>query len=197
MKMHRSTNWFTSLAAALGILAVPTLTAGADEAGKVGALPGPAPAFKLKKFSDGKEVQLLDFAGRVVVLDFFAHWCVTCAKSALALEQEIQRHYAAAGGNAKGAGVQVVSVNVEPGDRRATAAFIKKHGPDLVLNDRDGATLSAYGGASLPFLVIVDGTAATAEKPDFRVVYRHDGFEGSRKLREVIDGLGVVKGGGK
>lgn len=197
MKPNRTTKWLATLAAALGMLTTNGAETPAAKAGATTVLPGLAPVFRLKKFSDGKEIGLADFAGRIVVLDFFAHWCVTCAKSAPVLETEIQKHYAGTGGNPKGAAVQVLSVNVEPGDRRETATFIRKHGPNLVLNDRDGGTLAAYGGASLPFFVILDGTAATAEKPEFKIVYRSDGFEGARKLREIIDGLGADKGGGK
>ena len=151
--------------------------------------------FALKRFPDGREVKLSDFAGKIVLLDFFAHWCVTCAKSAPVVEAEIQKHYEKKGGNPRGVKVQVVSINVEPGERRSTEAFIKKHGVSLVLNDRDGATLAGYGGTSLPYFVILDGTKATSERPEFTVVHRSDTFEGAAKLRGLIDGLGAATAG--
>ena len=41
----------------------------------------------------------------------------------------------------------------------------------------------------LPFLVVIDGTPARAKPSEFRVVYKRAGFEGTKKLRQVIDSI--------
>jgi hypothetical protein len=49
--------------------------------------------------------------------------------------------------------------------------------------------LEILGGAATPFIVIIDGTHATKEKPDFRLIYKNAGFGGTKKLRPIIDAI--------
>lgn len=151
------------------------------------------PDFVLERVGGGSPVRLFDHAGKVVVLDFFAHWCVPCARSSPVVEEQIQKYYQARQGNARGVPVQVLSVNVEADDPSRTAAFVRKHGVSLAVNDQDGRTLQSFGGKGLPFFVVLDGTRGTPEKPSFQVVYARPGFEGAEKLRRLIDSLGATK----
>lgn len=70
-------------------------------------------SFELNKFGSDESVKLDDFVGGIVVLDFFAYWCVPCRKVSSELEEHVQRFYAAKGGNAGGFQVQVLSMNIE------------------------------------------------------------------------------------
>lgn len=158
-----------------------------------GPSPTVAPAFELPRFGNPQVVRLADYAGQVVVLDFFAYWCGPCAQSAPLIEEDIQKHYIKQKGNALGVPVQVISVNVEKDEPQKTAAFIKKHGSSLVVNDLDGATLKALGGAALPYVVILDGSKATPEKPEFKVIYANPGFPGTKPLRALVDSVGKDK----
>ncbi len=54
-------------------------------------------------------------------------------------------------------------------------------------NDFDSALLAKLGGTATPFIVIIDGTRATKDQPDYRILYRREGFEGTKKLRSIID----------
>lgn len=110
-------------------------------------------------------------------------------RASLEAEAGIQRYYAAKKGNPHGVRVRVVSVNIERDNPRQTAQFIKQTGAEFVLNDFDGTLLARFGGAATPFLVIIDGTRATKDAPEFRVVYKNSGFEGTKALRQVIDAI--------
>mgnify|MGYP001189006158 CR=1 FL=1 len=51
----------------------------------------PAPAFSLKDLA-GKNVSLSDFKGRVVVVDFWATWCLPCKASFPAMQKVMEQH---------------------------------------------------------------------------------------------------------
>ena len=148
-----------------------------------------APAFELPRWESGEKVKLSDLSGEIVVLDFFAYWCAPCKRASAEVEAGIQKYYAGKKGNAHGVPVRVVSVNIEKDNPKLTAQFIKQTGAEFVLNDFDGTVLGELGGAATPFLVILDGTHATKDTPDFRVLYQNAGFEGTKRLRQVIDAI--------
>jgi thiol-disulfide isomerase/thioredoxin len=54
-------------------------------------LNGAAPEFSLKDMF-GKEVKLSDYAGRIVVLDLWATWCVPCIASFPAMQTMVKKH---------------------------------------------------------------------------------------------------------
>ena len=121
------------------------------------AQPTAAPTFELSKWETGETVKLGDFAGEIVVLDFFAYWCVPCKRASQEVESGIQKYYAGKKGNPHGVPVRVISVNIEKDNPKQTAQFIKQTRAELVLNDFDGALLAKLGGAATPFLVITAG----------------------------------------
>ena len=141
--------------------------------------------FSLIPFGGGEPVSLGEFAGKIVVLDFFAHWCEPCRKASPQIEEGIARHYAAQGGNPNGIPVQVLAINADDSAPEATARFVEETGLEWVLNDSGGKVFEQYEGVGLPLLVVVD--LASAEP---RTVYRSTGFKGVEPMRAAIDAVG-------
>ena len=71
----------------------------------------PAPAFSLPLMTDGSALSFANLQGRVVVLNFWASWCVPCRDEAPALEAVWRRY--------REAGVTVVGGNIQ--DRPSAA----------------------------------------------------------------------------
>lgn len=81
--------------AVAGVVAGAAIVAGRDGGrgasegggGRLVRLRGPAPAFALPEVREGgATVRLADFAGRPVVVNFFASWCVPCRAEMPAFE---------------------------------------------------------------------------------------------------------------
>ena len=96
--------------------------------------PASIPSFMLKKFEGDETVSLDQFSDGVVVLDFFAYWCVPCRKVSTELEEHVQRFYAEKNGNPAGKPVLVLSLNIEQGRTARTRQYIRQTGASLVLD---------------------------------------------------------------
>ncbi|HEX7928724.1 MAG TPA: TlpA disulfide reductase family protein [bacterium] len=109
--------------------------------------PRAAPDFTLSS-NTGQKVQLKALRSRVVVINFWATWCVPCVAELPELKRLADGF--------QGQPFTLLAIDVEDTPAKVQA-FLQKHQMTLpVLYDDEGDTLRAYGGRGLPTTVIVD-----------------------------------------
>jgi peroxiredoxin len=130
-----------------------------DQVGK------PAPAIRGVDL-DGKPFDLADARGKVVLVEFWASWCLPCAAEVDAIRQ--------AADSSRGRGLQVVGINLDAlqdgGQKLETVLpsirrFLLDHNagwPTLINGQGDQDYAQAYGVTEVPANVLIarDGTVA-------------------------------------
>jgi cytochrome c biogenesis protein CcmG/thiol:disulfide interchange protein DsbE len=107
-----------------------------------------APGFSLKD-ADGKIVQLSDFRGKVVLLNFWATWCDPC-RLEIPWFVEFERQH-------KAKGFAVVGVSMDDDGWTAVKPFIAETGINYRVLLGDDKVAESYGGIdALPTSFIID-----------------------------------------
>ena len=116
------------------------------------------------------EGTLPELKGKIVLVDFWASWCLPCKKSFPVLN-ELQEKFARRG-------FVVLAVSVDE-DRAAMEAFLKKTPSKFaVVRDGKGRLAEAAGVEKMPtsFILGADG----------RVIAQHSGFEGEATRKAYL-----------
>jgi thiol-disulfide isomerase/thioredoxin len=121
-------------------------------------------------------VALADLRGKVVLVDFWASWCVPCRQSFPWLG-EISQRYA-------GSGLVVVAISLDK-SRASAVSFLSQHpAPFVVAFDPAGKTAEAFAVGAMPSSFLLDRQG--------RVVYSHAGFDSrdtgavENEIRKVV-----------
>jgi thiol-disulfide isomerase/thioredoxin len=109
---------------------------------------GPAPSFQLSG-RGGKAIDLSQFKGQVVMINFWATWCGPCRQE-MPLLEDIYKKY-------KPMGFTMLGVNVEP-DSKSAEAWLEKQKPVTfpIAFDVDSKVSKLYKVAGMPSTVFVD-----------------------------------------
>jgi len=114
-------------------------------------------------FADGKEIDLSAYKGKVVVMDFWASWCIPCRKSFPWLNK-MQ-------GNLKEKGLVIIGVNVDENSKDAQD-FLSKYPTNFsIIFDPQGKYAEYYKIIGMPSSLIFDRQG--------NLVEQHVGFKES------------------
>lgn len=154
------------------VTAVLTALMTFSAAGK--AAPARAPDVTLRA-SDGTSVRLADLKGKVVLVDFWASWCVPCKASFPALDA-IYKEY-------RSRGVDVLAVNLDERRRDADAFLAARPHALPVFFDPKGASAAAFGVQGMPSSFVIDRGGL--------IRYTHMGYNGNvdASYRQELDAL--------
>jgi len=118
--------------------------------------PVPAPVWQLKDV-DGNTVSSEQFKGKIVVVDFWATWCVPCREE-MPGYVALQKKYAKDG-------VVIIGISMDQAGPEVVKEFIQKTGVNYQIVIGDDAIAEAFGvNDSLPTTFIIDRTGMVRDR---------------------------------
>jgi peroxiredoxin len=135
---------------AFSVLVMTTLVASLAWAAQT--LSGPAPGFSLQS-RDGQQVSLASLKGKVVMVNFWATWCVPCRQEMPHLQALYDRY--------NSLGFELLAVNVEKNNAEGARKWLEETPVTFpVLFDPNNEVTKLYKVQTMPSTVLVarDGT---------------------------------------
>jgi peroxiredoxin/outer membrane lipoprotein-sorting protein len=125
------------------------------------------PFLAMKNFTlqsiNGEELNLSRFRGKLVLLDFWATWCIPCQKQMKDLENILNKY--------SDKDLAVFGLNDE--SMGISREFFRKKAPAYpLLHDAGGKLASLYGASTLPTLVLLDRSGRIILKKEERQTYK-------------------------
>jgi thiol-disulfide isomerase/thioredoxin len=132
--------------------------------------------FTLVDRATQRPVSLHDFAGKIVVLDWFAWWCPFCQAAAPQLLDGIDHWYETRGGNPHGVPVVHIGVNLQSGQESQTSNFVQRAGLELVLQDFNRAVARRFASSGQPIFAIINGVTNAVGHQPWELLYSQLGY---------------------
>jgi len=150
---------------------------GQDELMRMQFVDQPAPPFELVQTAKGSvSPTLQSLRGQVVVLEFWAPWCVACRAMIPQMNQWHEKYSAR--------GLHVIGITNDTVQRAATAAT--ELGMEYaILSDETGKTSNAYQARAIPLVFVIDRSGTVR---DVMVGYDRDHFEKLDRLMQKLLG---------
>lgn len=115
-----------------------------------------APDFSLQDMQ-GRQVQLSDLRGKVVIVNFWATWCPPCRAEMPSMDTLYQTF--------KDDGLVLLAINVEEGSRELVQNFLQKSAYTFpILLDAETEVQQRYGVYQLPQSFIIDPKGLVVKK---------------------------------
>jgi thiol-disulfide isomerase/thioredoxin len=171
------TQVISSLRPALGVKSRRGFLLGLFIAGllALAASPGPKAELNLKSM-DGQRVRLSDYRGRVVVLNFWATWCIPCTAE-IPMLVKVEKDY-------RKKGVAFIAASADDRkSRKNVPEFVSKYNVSLsIWLDAKPDDLTRLGmGAAVPATAFLD--------PEGHIAFRVEGQLREGEVRERLDWL--------
>lgn len=133
-------------------------------------LPRPAPDFTVAAL-DGRPLSLQDFAGKVVLLDFWATWCKPCLETMPGLQQLYDAHHD------QGLVILGVSIDEDEDRRKKVRKFIEKLGVSypIALDTQNIPAWHTFKVKAIPAMFLIDRAGRIVQQ--WSGVIEHDEVE--------------------
>ena len=132
------------------------------------------PEFNLPSALDGEVVKSKDFAGKVLLVTFFATWCPPCRQEVPTLIQ-LQNDY-------ESKGFSVIGLSVDDKGKKVVAKMMKKENVNYPILMAKGKTARDFGGiVGIPISFLVNKQGI--------IVKRYTGYVPKSLLEKDIKGI--------
>ena len=135
-----------------------------------------AASFTIVNHANSQPLSLYGYEGNVILLDFWAYWCVPCQSAARDIEPNVVQYYRNAGGNNNGVPVQVISVNIDCSSLASENNYITVNGLELVADDCNRVAFSQFDNGYIPQFGVINGTTNSSNYAAWQILYSPYGY---------------------